>query len=201
MLRHLNIVGLCVIMTLVLTSGCRSPSQPNNDVTRTTVLHLLKQHGLENRTVLIQAGMFGCDLSARGLREMTDMHKHKTIPDLAYLRLEGSGETTNIKAPFPVHADLGTRIATQLQATAIPSYVLVDTFGRIRYLGKFPPNRLADWVDLIAAETTDPGPSAPRFGTTELDIPALLAATSLPRLDGSTANRLCGRARRAPRVC
>ncbi len=157
------------------------------------IADFLKAQNLQGKVVLIEFGMVGCELSEKGLTSMRDLHKE--VKDLAMIRLEGNPDAAAVDAyfkeknvPFPVVQDKDKAMAIQLSATAIPTFVLVDKFGHIRYTGKYTPD-LAGWSKTLLAEKTDPGSQVQPFGTKALDVPKLLEA-KLTALDG--AGRLEG---------
>ena len=73
-------------------------------------------------------------------------------------------------------------LAKATGATAIPTCLLVDKFGHLRYRGTYPDGPLDKWVTMLAAEKTDPGADMPLLGAVNLDISALLQHTTLPSL-------------------
>jgi hypothetical protein len=143
---------------------------------------------LEGKPVLIEFGMVGCELSGAGLDSMIALQKADAIPGLGFVRVESGSDGAAVdeyfkeKAPpFPVYRDTQAALAKALSATAYPTFVLVDKFGHIRYEGKYPKENLEPWGKLLAAETADPGPSAPLFGARQIDVEKLLAG-ELPDL-------------------
>jgi len=194
-----------VMVFSLLCAGCKpkeagSPGQgktPNEDKRNLMAgefvrAQFLKQQGLAGRIALIEFGLIGCELSGRGLDEMIRMHRGREIPQLAYARVEAAKDKQRFeeyykeKSPgFTVYHDPDASVAQAFDATVYPCFVLVDKFGRLRYRGKFPQERLEEWVEAAAAETTDPGPDVPLFGAVKLDGAKLLAATKLPDLSGA----------------
>jgi peroxiredoxin len=82
--------------------------------------------------------------------------------------------------------DIDMKIANALGTTIYPRFALIDKFGRVRYRGNQPAEKdLADWTIKLQNENTAAGPKAPMFGSTALDVAALLANTKLPNLDGA----------------
>lgn len=152
---------------------------------------LLNGNGLEGQVVLVQVGHVGCDLSGKGLDEMTQLCRGKKIASLAYLRVEGNPDKAtrdkyfaDKKPPFPVVIDADRAIALGLSAGASPTYLLIDKFAQVRYRGAWPGEPLAAWTAALAAET-NPSPAAAMFGDSELNAPKLLAETKLPDLKGA----------------
>jgi len=153
---------------------------------------MLKAHQLEGRVVLVEYGTIGCKLSGVGLDSMAEWQHRNAVPGLAFLRLEPTpdqqtfdGHYTAKSLGFPVVRDPAMAVANALGTTVCPRFVLLDKFGHVRYHGSQPSEKdLADWTGRLNPEQADAGPDAPQFGTVELDVPALLAATRLPALDG-----------------
>lgn len=153
----------------------------------------LKQQGLEGRVVFIEFGMVGCDLSEAGLVKMMGLKKDKEIPGLEFLRVDVTQEQAEAdkyfaaKTPgFAVVRDADKSVTHAFDAGVLPTFVLVDKFGRVRYRGAFPElPQLADWADTLAREKTDPGPQVALFGVSRVDEKRLLAETKLPDLQGT----------------
>lgn len=157
------------------------------------VAAMLKAHQLENRVVLVEFGTIGCELSGIGLDSMAGWQRRNAVPGLAYLRLEPTGDQQTFDGyyagkslGFPVVRDTGMTIANALGTTVFPRFALLDKFGRIRYHGSQPSLKdLTEWAGRLNSELADAGANAPQFGEVALDVPALLAETKLPALDGS----------------
>jgi hypothetical protein len=182
-------------LALVLLAACGSPAktaqaQPGSE---SPVAAMLKAHQLEGRVVLVEFGTIGCQLSGVGLDSIAAWQQRGAVPGLAFVRLEPTADQATFDSyyssktlGFPVVRDTEMAIANALGTTVYPRFVLLDKFGRVRYRGNQPSLKgLADWTDKLAAEKTDAGPSPAQFGETSLDVPALLAATKLPALDGT----------------
>lgn len=157
----------------------------------------LTEYGLADQIVLLEVGAVGDDLSDQGLRAMMDLQRRGAIPGLAYARVEISPDDQAVSSyyrelspTFPMIRDPHKQIMSLFDAKAIPTFVLLDAFGRVRYRGGFPTGSLHDWVVALKDETTDPGPEAPHFGKVELDGPTLLRQTVLPALGGEDAQPL-----------
>jgi thiol-disulfide isomerase/thioredoxin len=158
-----------------------------------TVSTMLKAHQLEGRVVLVEFGMIGCQLSGIGLDSMAEWQRRNAVPGLAFLRLEPTSDEQTFDGyystktlGFPVVRDTAMAVANALGTTVYPRFVLLDKFGRVRYRGSQPAEKdLAEWTGKLNSEKADAGPSAPQFGTVQLDVPALLAETKLPALDGT----------------
>jgi len=175
--------------------GCGSGSStPVLSATAGTPAELLKDPGLKGQVALIQFGMVGCALSEIGLNEMMRLEKGKAIDGLAYARVDvtedpkAADEYFAAKKPgFLVCRDPKSAMAKAFGATAWPTYVLVDKYGHVRYRGVWPENaKLGEWTAALVTEASDPGPSAPVFTATVLDIRKLLDETKLPDLAGAT---------------
>lgn len=184
----------CSAVVLGLTacgSGGRTP-QTGSAKNESPVTAMLKAHELEGRVVLVEFGTIGCELSGKGLDAMADWQRRNAISGLAFLRLEPATDKKTFddyyagkSLGFPVVRDTAMVIAKALGTTVFPRFALLDKFGRVRYRGNQPAEKdLVDWTGQLAAEKTDPGPNAARFGSTALDVPALLAGTRLPDLSG-----------------
>lgn len=178
----------------LLDAACGSPgkkaqARPGSE---SPVAAMLKTHQLEGRVVLVEYGTIGCRLSGVGLDSMAEWQRRNAIPGLAFLRLEPAPDQQTFDGyyaaksfGFPVVRDPAMAVANALGTTVCPRFVLLDKFGRVRYRGSQPSEKdLADWTGRLSSEKTDAGPDAPQFGTVQLDVPALLAATRLPALDG-----------------
>ena len=180
---------------VLLVAACGSPGKkaqtpPGSD---SPVAAMLKARQLEGRVVLVEFGMIGCQLSGVGLDSMAEWQRRNAIPGLAFLRLEPTsdkqtfdGYYTAKSLGFPVVRDTALAVANALGTTVYPRFVLLDRFGRVRYRGSQPSEKdLAEWTGKLNSEKVDAGPGAPQFATVELDVPALLAETKLPGLDGT----------------
>ena len=192
-MKHLLPFVLCSAVLLV--AACGSPAKaaqprPGND---SPVAAMLKAHQLEGRVVLVEFGMIGCQLSGVGLDSMAEWQRRNAVPGLALLRLEPTTDKRTFDSyyaaktlGFPVVRDTALAVANALGTTVYPRFVLLDKFGRVRYRGSQPSVKdLAEWTGKLDSEKADAGPTAPLFRTVELDVPALLAATKLPALDGT----------------
>lgn len=152
----------------------------------------LKEQGLAGRVALIQFGLVGQELSEAGLKEMASLNRAGEIQGLAYVRVEQNPDRKAADdyfaaqaAGLPVHHDPESALAKAFDATAWPTYVLVDKFGHVRYRGSWPgAEKVAEWVILLREEGADRGPGAPMFGVAAVDVPRLLAETKLPDLKG-----------------
>ena len=152
---------------------------------------LLTRYDLKGRVAMIEFGMVGCDLSTQGLDGMVLHQKLDDVPGLAFLRVEEAKDAAAVDAyykdkdlKFPVCRDPNMTMAQAFAATSVPSFVLVDKFGRVRYRGSEPGDKLGKWVVDLQAETADAGPDAAMLGVVALDGAKLLAATALQDLSG-----------------
>ena len=146
---------------------------------------------LEGKITLIQFGSaVGCELSNEGLEWMIMTHDGELTPGLGFLRVELSDTSDEALAAlvkdkeikFPLYADRDKSVATAFQGTAMPTYVLVGKYGRVRYRGKLPDERIDQYVEVLQGEKADPGVGVALFGAVKLDGPRLLAQTELPNL-------------------
>ena len=184
---------LCSAVLLVAACGQRGKTAQVQPGTGSPVASMLKTHQLEGRVVLVEFGMIGCQLSGSGLDSMAEWQRRNAIPGLAFLRLEPSPDKQTFDGyyatktlGFPVVRDTAMAVANALGTTVYPRFALLDKFGRVRYRGSQPSEKdLAEWAGKLNSEKTDAGPAAPQFGTVQLDVPALLAGTKLPALDGT----------------
>ena len=192
-MKRLLLFLLCSAVLLVAACGLRirvALAQPSSD---SLVAAMLKAHQLEGRVVLVEFGMIGCQLSGSGLDSMAEWQRRNAIRGLAFLRLEPTPDKQTFDSyyaaeslGFPVVRDTALVLANALGTTVYPRFVLLDKFGRVRYRGSQPSAKdLADWTGKLNAEKADAGPGAPQFGAVEIDVPALLAETMLPALDGT----------------
>jgi peroxiredoxin len=125
---------------------------------------------------------------------MMRLGREGLLPQLAFIRVEGSRDAAAVdayfaarKPGFTVHRDPQALVGRAFDATAYPTYVLVDRFGHVRYRGPYPEDDdLIKWVDALADEKADPGPQAALFGVTALAVQKLLDETRLPSLAGET---------------
>jgi len=181
---------------VLLSAGCRDATdlpETTSSAPETAVAAFLEEHKLQGQIVLIEFGSLDCSMSEDGLYEMIWMHREKTIPKLAYARVEvgsdkqAADEYFKRESPgFTVHYDADASLARSCDATAYPTFVLVGKFGRVRYRGNFPQeSQLSRWVETLLAEKTDGGPNVNLFGVAELEVPKLLAATRIPDLAGT----------------
>ena len=157
---------------------------------------LLTQYDLKGRVAMIEFGMvingvLTCELSAQGLDGMVLHQKLNDVPGLAFLRVEQSKDAAAVDAyykdkdlKFPVYRDPNMTMAHAFMATSVPTFVLVDKFGRVRYRGSEPGNQLGKWVADLQAEKADAGPDVAMLGVVTLDGAKLLAATALQDLSG-----------------
>jgi thioredoxin-related protein len=157
---------------------------------------LLTRYDLKGRVAMIEFGMVvngiqTCELSAQGLDGMVLHQRLDDVPGLAFLRVEQAKDAAAVDAyykgkdlKFPIHRDPDMTMAHAFAATSIPTFVLVDKFGRVRYRGGEPGSQLGKWVADLQAETADAGPDVAMLGVVTLDGAKLLAATSLPDLAG-----------------
>lgn len=179
------LLGVLVVVGLLIVGGVSGAEKP------TRLAEFLKKMKLEGQPVLIEFGIVECELSGKGLDQMIALQQGKQVPGLAFIRVEGTRKRGVVddyyrtKAPaFPVHRDRKGTLATAVDATAIPTFLLVDKFGHVRYRGSYP-DQLVSWAETLVAENQDPGPGAPRFDAKELDVNRLLADTKLPDLKGA----------------
>jgi len=176
----------------VLAAGCK-PAENAPAAPAAGPAEFLKQCGLQGKVALVQFGMVGCALSEEGIGRMTALNKDRRIEGLAMARVEGGKQSKEAdayfaaKSPgFPVRFDADGSLGRAFDATAWPTYVLVDKFGRIRYRGPWPDEaKLAEWAAALGKETADAGPGAAMFGVAVLDVPKLLDETRLPDLQGA----------------
>jgi thioredoxin-related protein len=196
-----------ILLAAALASGCRSSQKDRGAERRRppsvpVVAHrppaadvageFIAKHQLAGRVALVEFGRADCAMSDQGLTEMVRLHQAKALGEAAMVRVEVGEDEKAVKdyyaaknAPFPVHRDRDMTLSHGMNATAIPTFVLLDKFGHVRYRGGFPQKELGDWVKTLQAETADPGPKAALFGVQRLDVPKLLAETRLPDLAGA----------------
>ena len=178
---------------LVLAAGCKPAENAPSAPQAASPAEFLKQRGLQGKVALLQFGLVGCALSEEGIGKMAALRKDRRIEGLALARVEAGRETKAAddyfagKSPgFPVHYDADSAVARMFEATAWPTYVLVDKFGHVRYRGPWPDEaKLAQWAAALGKETADPGPAAAMFEVAVLDVPKLLDETRLPDLQGA----------------
>ncbi|MCL2639511.1 MAG: hypothetical protein FWD53_01570 [Phycisphaerales bacterium] len=194
-----NIVRLSIcLFVLVVVVGCGQLQK--RSAGEVALDQVLGQYDLRGKVVLVQFGAVSCRNSDEGLKRMIAL-QNLGRGNLHFLRVEGGYKGSQdeaaiasfyqaTKPPFPVHRDPQSALAQAVQATAFPTCVLVDTFGHIRYRGKFPEDQLGEWVAQLAVEKSDPGGDVPLFGTQVLDIPKLLRHTILPEVSQAPTTAL-----------
>ena len=153
--------------------------------------NLIIKHNLTSKVLLIQFGSAGDPLSDEGLEGMMLHQRLDDVPGLAFLRVETSPDANAANAfyrdnevKFPVHRDPNSRAAKAFEADGESVFVLVDKFGRIRYRGPEPDERLGEWTEQLQAQSEDAGDGAAMLGDVQLDGAKLLAGTNLPNLQG-----------------
>jgi peroxiredoxin len=190
-----NRIPPAAVLTAFLLVAAACGSKPTGAVPTASVgpvASFLKDNNLAGQIVLVEFGTIGCELSNSGLDTLISLARRKAIPGLSYARLEPIADDKAFEeyykpksAPFPVVRDPQMNVANALGTTIYPQFALLDKFGRVRYRGAQPSEKdLTGWANTLAAETKDPGPEAPMFGTAKLDAAALLATTRLPDLSG-----------------
>jgi len=190
-MKSLPPAALAAVLLLVAACG----SRPTSKVTVSgggPIASFLKDNRLDGRIVLVEFGTIGCELSNSGLDTLISLANRKAVAGLSYARLEPIADDKAFddyyrtkSAPFPVVRDPQMKVANALGTTIYPQFALLDKFGRVRYRGTQPSEKdLTGWANTLAAETKDPGPDAPMFGTAKLDAAGLLATTRLPDLSG-----------------
>ena len=191
------ILTICAValVAMMLPVGCKPSSDdadPAQGSAGLTAKEFLTEHKLLGKLVLIEFGMVSCELSDDGYKTMNTLHEASVIEGLQYVRFEESDNTKAIDeyykakpAKFLVAQDPKRELADAFGATIYPVFLLIDKFGNTRYMGVFPTEDLGDWSEMLLAETTDPGPNAPRLGVKAIDGKELLASTKLPELGGT----------------
>jgi len=185
---------VCVLMAAALAVLPLSCSTGGAGPDAGAQARFLQDNKFQGRVVFIEFGLLGCQLSEAGLEKMMQLDRGKEVPDLAYVRVEVTPDKQAAdayyaaKSPgFLVVRDPDSSLGKAFGATVWPSFVLVDKFGHVRYRGPLPEDaKLSDWADALQREKTDPGPSAPMFGLTTVDVRKLLDETRLPDLKGAT---------------
>lgn len=191
-----------VAVVLFAASGCgksdsKLEEQPGDASTQEEAAmdsaraDFIEHYRPEGRILLIEFGLVGCELSDTGLDGMAQLHLDDAIPGLSYVRVELSKDAAatdeyyaSKSLKLPVHRDPEAQLAKAFEATAHPTFVIVGKFGRVRYRGRYPDDKLKEWVAGLQAEQADPGPGLALLGTVKLDVPKLLAETKLPSLTG-----------------
>ncbi|NBB95485.1 MAG: redoxin domain-containing protein [Planctomycetes bacterium] len=181
------ILWVALAATLPLGCGDSEGTTGEEDASRKA---FLRDYALAGKVVLMEFGHVGCEVSDRGLRAMMDLQRSGAIPGLIYTRVEiatdeqAVGEYYRELDPtLKIIRDPDRQIMSAFDARAIPTFVLLDRFGRVRYRGGVPTGELYEWVAVLQKETDDPGPDAPQFGKVELAGPTLLKQTALPALN------------------
>jgi peroxiredoxin len=182
-----------LLFGLVVAGGCRSTPPPKAvDAQLAAQAKFLQDNSLAGQVVFIEFGAVGCELSGKGLAEMTSLDQKKAFPGLKMVRVEEGRDAKAVeefyaknKPPFPVVHDSDGAIAAAFASGATPQYLLVSKFGHIRFRGQLPQeSKLREWSDVLAAEKSDPGADAPQFGQKSIDAALLLGKTLLPDLKG-----------------
>ena len=187
-------LSAAVLLPAFLSTGCGEKTAGSGTERKPAASPeaFLRTYQLQGHVVLVEFGTVGCPLSEKGLLEMKRLNREKTIPDLSYVRVEGSKDRETArdyfagKAPgFVIHYDSGASVAQAFDATVYPTFVLIDKFGHVRYRGGMPEvAKLVDWVATLQGEMSDPGGEAALLETVSVDSAALLTVTRLPDVDG-----------------
>jgi thioredoxin-related protein len=195
-----TVLTICVVglAAVTLLGGCKRSTNnpdsggPDSADAGQTAIEFLKENKLLGKPVLIEFGMVGCELSNEGLETMIQQHDFDAIEGLQFVRVEASDDTKAVAeyykektVKFLVVQDPARKLADAFGATIYPLFLLIDKFGNTRYMSVFP-EEIAEWTEMLMAETDDPGPNMPRLGVKELDGQELLTSTKLPELGGST---------------
>jgi hypothetical protein len=182
---------LAMAVVLSLLGGCKDDAQPPAPADPVQAA-FLEEYDLTGKVTLIQFGLIGCEMSEEELEEMLFLDAQEAVEGLSIIRVEASKSPQTIKEyyaakkpTFPVHPDPDTTTAKAFDATVYPCVVLMGKYGRVRYRGKFPYEKLAGYVEALRAETADPGADVVLFGIQAIDGAKLLAETSLPDLKGT----------------
>ncbi len=154
---------------------------------------LLKANGLAGRVVLVEFGAVEGGLSRHGLETMVQWQGDDKVRDLAYLRVELSKDRRAADAyyaanpvAFPVYRDPEGAAARAFDATVVPTFILVDKAGRVRYRGPLPDSlKILEWGEALVAEKAGTGADAPLLGLSRPAARKLLDDTRLPDLAGT----------------
>jgi hypothetical protein len=184
---------MAATLMAVLAVGCKPAENAAPAPSAASPGEFLKQRGIQGQIAFLQFGMVGCALSEDGLGKMAALQQNQKIEGLALTRVEATKQTKATddyfaaKSPgFPVCYDADSAVGRMFDATAYPTYVLVDQFGHVRYRGPWPDEaKLTEWVAALGKETADAGPGAAMFGVAVLSVPKLLDETRLPDVQGA----------------
>jgi hypothetical protein len=182
----------------LFVAGCQTGTAPRKPQLVSQAA-FVKEHGLQAQVTLMQFGRIGCRLSDEGLAMMTALRRGRRIDGLAFPRVEAGPESEAAGAYFaakatglPVCYDADLTASRAYDATACPTYVLVDGFGHTRYRGMWPEERdLSSWVCALRAEAVDPGPKVAMFRPASVDVPRLLDGLCLNDLEGGIRPLRC----------
>jgi peroxiredoxin len=193
----LRLAGIFLLLAAGRTTAADQPSAPASQPpdarsAETALADFLKKLKLRDQPVMIEFGMVGCELSEKGLDAMAELKRNSELKGLAFVRVESSKKCPETESyyekkalPFPLYYDGDRVLGTAADATAIPTFVLVDKFGHVRYRGTYP-EQVVPWAKTLIAEEKDPGADVALFGAKTLDIKGLLADTKLPDLKETT---------------
>jgi hypothetical protein len=153
----------------------------------------LKANQLEGRVVLMQFASAGDPLGDMALDMMADLQHDKAVPEISYMRIEESHDAKAADAYYttkplglPVYKDADGALAAYFGVAAMPSVVVLDRFGHVRYRGPLPEGeKLLDWKEMLMREQADPGSAAPSVGVSMAAAQNLLGETKLPDLAGA----------------
>ena len=194
----------CVLALVALAAcaGCGgSPGKPMpGAVTEAPanapgVLAWLKAQHFDGQIVLLQFGTIDpdCQKSREGLDAMIGWSRSNVFPNVKIARVELAKDPTKVddyyatkRCGFEVVRDPDGAAAKTFAAGVVPTAVLVDAFGRVRYRGAMPEEaKLKEWVAALRAQKSDEGPEAQRFGAPPvIQHGRLLGETKLPDLKG-----------------
>lgn len=188
-------------LVLLFAAGCNTISQAERaqpDVRQ----KFINQGDLAGRVTLVQFGRIGDAASADGLEKMLALKDGNLLPPLHYVRVEVSTDAEEArdyfayKAPgLQVHLDAKAELARSCGVQTVPTFVLLDKFGHVRYRGPWEDEELYAWVAMLENQRVDPGPHEPLFNQQELPLARLMRLTTLPTLLGRepSLHDLCGK--------
>ncbi len=184
-------IALAVLAAAAFVAGCKA-SESSPSASDSTVAKFLAEQHLDGQVVFLQFAncALDCQKSREGLEAMIRLSRDGTIPGVTFARVEGCPDDVAVndyyatkRCGFNVLRDKDGAAAKAFDAGVIPTFVLADKFGRVRYRGGFPDEKkLAEWAQELKGQTADAGADATLFGAASLKPAALLAATKLPDL-------------------
>jgi hypothetical protein len=166
-MRYLLCLLACLLACFLLATDL--PAREAIPEGESALPEFLKRFGLNGKPTLIQFGKVGSGQSDKGLDRVIELSRNRAVRGLGLARIESCPDANavadyyRVKVPLlVVVCDGKQNLATALNSRDIPSYVLVDAFGHVRYRGPYP-EQIVSWAQKLLEEEADPGANAPFF--------------------------------------